>query len=121
MSDQSIQLNLFGATSLPVSADGSTHCSLPAGPQAEKSGPEAVPASHSVKPAKGKARKTTDTCGPIFFGSSPSADLQQSLENKLRLLMDVDGSPEYIISRKCEECNGGLGLPEVDGMLHCTC
>lgn len=30
-------------------------------------------------------------------------------------------TPEYQVSPKCDECGGGLSLPEKDGYLHCTC
>lgn len=30
-------------------------------------------------------------------------------------------SSEYLIAKKCEECKGGINLPEKRGYLHCTC
>lgn len=111
MSEQPIQMNIFDAISSQASAAGSTPCSSQDGPRTEKSGPEAAHASHSAKQAtKGKGKKTSDTCGPIFFGSSLSADLQSSLENKLRLLMDVDGSPEYVLTWKHWNIDSGLPI-----------
>jgi len=30
-------------------------------------------------------------------------------------------TPEFLSSVKCQECGGGIGLPEEEGYLHCTC
>lgn len=43
---------------------------------------------------------TNDTCGPLFDALSPSADLQRSLENRLRARLDANGSPEYALTWK---------------------
>ena len=40
-------------------------------------------------------RQTIDTCGPLFTASSPHADRQRSLANRLQARLGVDGSPEY--------------------------
>ena len=50
------------------------------------------------------------TSGPLFGGSSPSADLQQSLASKLRVLMDVNGSPEYTMIWKQWDMFAGLQI-----------
>jgi len=42
----------------------------------------------------------TDTSGPIGSPSSPSADLQSSLESKLRARLGVSGSLEYVLTWK---------------------
>lgn len=82
------------------SVDGNSHCEPPDGRKTAKSGPGVVPASHSPRREKGKALKTKGTSGPISFGSSPSAVLQQSLENRLRARLDANGSLEYDLTWK---------------------
>ena len=44
--------------------------------------------------------KIADISGPLFTNSSPSARLQQSLESNLRARLDVNGSPEYVLTWK---------------------
>lgn len=56
--------------------------------------------SHSQTPAVEKEQKMKDTSGLKCKGSSPSADLQSALESKLRARMDVNGSPEYVLTWK---------------------
>ncbi len=51
-----------------------------------------------------------DICGPLFMTSSPSADLQSSLENRLRVRMDVNGSPEYALTWKHWTMPAGLQI-----------
>ena len=46
------------------------------------------------------AQTTNDTCGLSGSSSSPSAGLQQSLENRLQALLDVNGSLEYVLTWK---------------------
>ena len=53
---------------------------------------------------------TNDTSGPLFTRSSPSADLQRSLENRLRARMDVNGSPEYALTWKHWDMPAGLPI-----------
>jgi hypothetical protein len=40
----------------------------------------------------------SDTYGLNFTGSSPSGDLQTSLENRLRESLDLNGSPEFVLT-----------------------
>lgn len=82
-------------TFLPGLVDGIMPLNSLDGPRIEKSGLEAAPVSPLVPPANTKAKRTRVISGPISFGSSPSACLQQSLESRLRARMDVNGSPEY--------------------------
>src|SRR5262245_31157545 len=44
------------------------------------------------------AMSTNGTSGPLFTHSSPSTGLQRSLANKLRAAMDVNGSPEFVLT-----------------------
>ena len=79
---------------------GLTHYDWLNGPKIEKSGRDLALASHSALPGKGKGLTTQDTFGPLFVGSSHSADLQRSLENRLRQRMEGLGSPEYELTWK---------------------
>ncbi len=66
----------------------------------EKCGQEAAPANPSAVQENKKERPTNGTSGPLFATSSPSADLQRSLENRLHQNLDVSGSPEYALKWK---------------------
>ena len=85
------------ATSSPGSAAGPTPSGSLDGPTTGTSGPEAFPVSRFRALDSEKAMPIEDTCGPLFSGSSPSADLQFSLESRLRATLDVNGSPEYAL------------------------
>jgi hypothetical protein len=89
------QLSLFGSTISRVWVGGSGHSGLLDGLKAAKSGPAHARASQSVLRVTGKEQPTNVTYGPLFSGSSPSAGLQRSLENRLRARMVAYGSPEY--------------------------
>jgi len=90
----------ISAISLPGSADGPTHSGSPAGPMIVLSGPAVAPASHSRQPADARVPPTKGTCGQSSTASSASADLQSSLESRLRARTDVHGSPEYVLTWK---------------------
>ena len=79
---------------------GTSPCNSPDGQSIAPSGLAPAPASPSPRRAKGKARRTIATSGPSSSGSSPSATLQSCLANKLRQMMDVNGSPEYVLTWK---------------------
>jgi len=87
-------------TSSPALQDGSTPLPSPAGRKVKKSGRAHAPASPSVQPASGKAKRTKGISGPLFTPSSPSGDLQRFLESRLRQLMDVTGSLEFGLTWK---------------------
>jgi hypothetical protein len=63
-------------------------------------GPEAAPVSLFLSLVKGEMRLMRDIYGRSFSVSSPSAVLQQFLENRLQAAMDVGGSPEYELTWK---------------------
>ena len=65
-----------------------------------QSGPAHALVSRSAKRGSEKAPPTNATSGPSSSDSSPSADLQRSLENRLRARLDVNGSPEYVLTWK---------------------
>ena len=88
------------STLSPESEAGPSLSNSPDGPPIEKSGPGVAPASPSRARVKAGGSRTRGISGPISFGSSPSAALQQSLENRLRARLDVDGSPEYELTWK---------------------
>lgn len=97
-------------TSSPALADGNTLCSSPDGLSIESSGPEAVPVSLSPARESEKAPQTSATFGPTSFASLHSIALQLSLENRLRQLMDVNGSPEYVLTWKHWGMESGLPI-----------
>lgn len=73
----------------------------------EGSGPEAAHASRSHAPARDSGRKTKDTSGQSFEGSSKSASLQKLLGNKLRRRLAVYGSREYELTWKNWDMSSG--------------
>lgn len=95
------------ATSSPALPAGASRSSLPAGPTNGQSGPAPVRVSRFRSRDSDKAMPTNDTSGPLFTASSPSAALQLSLESRLRVLMDVNGSPEYALTWKLWDMPAG--------------
>ncbi len=93
-------MDTHNAISSPASAAGASPCGSPDGPTIEKCGQAQSPASPSATPGADKASGTPATFGPLFNASSPSAALQRSLENRLRARLDVNGSPEYVLTWK---------------------
>ena len=85
------------AISSPGSPDGISPCSSPDG-ETGQSGQEAVHVSRFRAQDNERAMPTNDTSGPLFTASSPSADLQLSLANRLQARMDVNGSPLYALT-----------------------
>ena len=99
-----------GSTCSPASAVGTTPCGSPDGQTTSPSGPAVAPANLSAAQAALREFSTRGTCGPLFEGSSPSADLQSSLESRLRALTDVHGSPEYVLTWKHWDMPSGLPI-----------
>ena len=85
-------------TGSPGSEAGPTHSGSPDGLMTDQSGPVPVPVSRFRARDSERVMPTNDTSGPLFTASSPSSDLQRSLENRLRARMDVNGSPEYALT-----------------------
>ena len=109
-SSSSTQLSLWdssSAISSPASAAGPTPCDSPAGPTIAPSGPQAVPASRSRRPARGAASTTIATSGPSCSSSSASAALQSSLESRLRVLLAGRGSTLYRLTWKAQATPSG--------------
>lgn len=79
------------ATSSPESADGHSPCVLQDGATSALFGQEVAPASRSVSQGAGKHNQMAGTCGRNGIGSLASANLQQSLESKLREQLPTAG------------------------------
>ena len=101
------QLPMFGpttsldtpsATSSPESESGPTRSGSQAGQTTAKSGPDHVPASPSVRPAKAKRSTTKGIFGQSSFASSKHEDLSFALASKLRPLTDSLGSTLFSLT-----------------------
>ena len=64
---------------------------------------------------------TKDTCGLSGSGSSSSDDLQSSLGSRLRALLDVDGSPEYVLRWKHWDMPSGPPICALRASRRRTC
>jgi hypothetical protein len=85
------------AISSPASAGGPSRCASPDGQTTGQPGQALVPVSRFRALDSAKAMSTSDTSGPLFTASSPSARLQSCLESRLRARMGANGSPEYAL------------------------
>lgn len=94
-------------TSSRASESGATHSGSLDGPTMPRSGREAVPASRSATRDSAEASMTRGTCGPSGSDSFGSADLQSSLENRLRVRMAELGSPLYALTWKHWDMSSG--------------
>jgi hypothetical protein len=83
------------AISSPASAAGASRCASPDGPTTVPSGPAPARVSRFRARDSNAAMPMSDTSGPLFTASSPSADLQWSLANRLRQRMGASGSPLF--------------------------
>lgn len=88
------------ATSSPESASGAMPFDAPAGPTSAPSGPDPALASLSARQAVEKGLLTSGTFGRPSTTSSPSADLQSSLESKLRARLSTLGSTLFKLTWK---------------------
>lgn len=80
------------------------------GPAPNQPGPSRARASRSRLRGSDEGSPTSGTSGPLFDTLSPSFDLQSSLESRLRLVLDVDGSPEYALRWKHWGMRSGLPI-----------
>jgi len=80
------------------------------GPTADPSGPAPALANLSARQALAEGLMTRGTYGPPSDGSLTSAALQQSLESRLRASLDVDGSPEYVLTWKHWDMESGAPI-----------
>jgi hypothetical protein len=106
-SSQTTFVHILESISSLGSGGGSTPSPSPDGRQIGLFGPGAVPVSPSVRPASRKGTTTSVISGLSSFDSSPSAALQRSLESRLRLALDVNGSPEYALTWKHWDMRSG--------------
>src|SRR5215471_16822617 len=96
-----MQLTLPGfgsATFLRESADGLMPCDSQGGPTTDLFGQEVAHASPSAAPARARQPMTNATCGLRGWLSSASADLQSSLESRLRRQLDGAGSTLFSLT-----------------------
>ena len=98
MSNQKTLKATTSATSSPESPDGPSRLSWQEFRQMHRSGPDHVPVSRFRAQDSEKAMPIDDISGPLFTASSPSADLQRSLESRLRARMGASGSPLYVLT-----------------------
>jgi len=96
-------------TSSPESAVGRVRSVSPAGLQMPLFGAGAALVNRFRAPGSNEGTKTPDTSGRSGSALSRSADLQLSLENRLRARMDVNGSAEYELT--WSQWGMRLGLP----------
>lgn len=89
---------------------GVSRSDSPDGRTMKKSGPAPARVSRFRALDSEKAMPTNDTCGPLFTRSSPSAALQSSLASRLRARMDVNGSPEYVLTWKEQDMPAGVPI-----------
>ena len=98
------------ATFSQALAAGHTHCGWLVGPTMNRFGQAVALASHSARPEIVEALTTNATYGPLFGGSLPSDDLQSSLASRLRRVMDVNGSLEYVLTWKQWDMQSGAPI-----------
>ena len=106
--------------SSPGSAAGATPSGSPDGPTSGPSGPAPFPVSRFRALDSDVAMPIEDTCGLLFSGSSPSAGLQRSLENRLRATLDVNGSPEYALTWSTWDMPAGPPICRLRASAHRT-
>lgn len=100
MSTQATCADSRSATSSPALASGHTRFVPPAGQMIDLFGLVPVPANLSARQALELGLRTQDTFGQLLPGSSSSADLQSSLESKLRARLSSLGSTLYTLTWK---------------------
>ncbi len=97
--EQTICVDLFSATFLQASVVCRSRSDSQDGPTVSQSGqaPAHVSrgASQMLLMVEGREPTTPAISGRTFIGSSKSAALQLSLESKLRMLFEKDGSTKY--------------------------
>jgi hypothetical protein len=79
----------------------------PDGPMINLFGQEVAPANPSPQPERARRPMTNATCGLRGFLSSPSAALQQSLENRLKRQLDGVGSTLFSLIWKAKATPAG--------------
>jgi hypothetical protein len=90
-----------------ASADGRSPSASRDGPTIDLFGQAHAHASPSAPPAKARRPMTNATCGLRGFLSSPSASLQQSLENRLKRRLDGAGSTLFSLTWRAKATPAG--------------
>jgi hypothetical protein len=98
------------ATSSLALEDGPMPCDSPIGPMIAPSGPAPVPVSRFRGRDREQAMPINDTCGPLFTTSSPSANLQWSLESRLLANLVVSGMRPYVLIWKHWDMPAGVPI-----------
>jgi hypothetical protein len=117
MSDQTISKDTHNAISSPGSAAGASLFDEPDGQTTVKSGPEAAHVSLSARQAKAAGLMTSGTFGLPSTGSSRSADLQSSLESRLRQRLSSRGSTLYNLTWKPWATPSGVSRSRLRGSV----
>jgi len=120
MSDQ---LTLWGSprsTYLPALEAGVSPPALPDGPTTVPSGPARPPVSPSLAQDAAAAPTTSATSGPSCATWSPSADLQSSLESRLRAALASTGCPMYVLTWKPRATRSGPPICALRGSVRRT-
>ena len=110
MSSQQTSKDTPSAIFSPESEDGRLRFGWRDGRRISQSGLDHVPVSRFRALDSERAMPINATCGPLFNASSPSAALQRSLENRLRQRMDVNGSPEYVLTWSTWDMVAGVSI-----------
>ena len=100
MSPQTTCADTRNATSLQALADGVTHFALPDGRIVDRFGLAAALASLSHRQVAAMGLRTVGICGPRSRTSSKSERLESCLVSRLLDRLDVNGSPEYVLTWK---------------------
>ena len=100
MYDQTSLWDTDTPTSSPESAAGRMLCDSQAGRRTSLCGQAHAPVNLTPRQALEKGMTTRGPYGGRGDGSSTSVDLQLSLASKLRQKLDVNGSPEYVLTWK---------------------
>ena len=108
--DRTISWDIPPVTSLPGSVAGPTLCASPDGQTTIQSGREAAHASRLAALEKEWGNLTSGISGPSSEILSASATLQSALGNKLRARLDVNGSPEYVLTWKHWDMRSGVPI-----------
>ena len=110
MSNQQISRDTPSTTSSQASEDGRSPSLRQGGLQMPLFGLDLVPASPSRSQAEAEEQQTRGIFGLSSSVSLRSAILQSSLENRLLASLDVDGSPEYVLTWKHWAMQSGLPI-----------
>ena len=110
MSKDQTSPDISSVTSLPESGGGPWPSNSPGGIQLDLFGPAVSHASPSATPEAAGENPTSGTSGLSSSVSSRSANLQLSLENRLRQDLAVNGSPEYELTWKQWGMESGLPI-----------